>query len=333
MIIGDRLRAVREQKSLSQEDIEKRTGLLCCYISRVENSDTVPAVETLEKLARALEVPLYQLFYDGKEPPQLPKLPKRLTADDIVWGGSVRVAGGLRLFSSAGSHRRAPPACASDDGSEDRSWEIGPSGRAKLAPKGARGMGDHADNGLNSSTIRQGISFRQGSAYGGDTMDLHCPNCNSTDLKKVSLAYQEGLSRENARTRIRAVVVGSEGPDLVVGRATTKGTQQTDISKALIPPKKWSYGKLFGWSILVFLSVGWIVFYVNTITKNSSTVSSLPLTIYTVLCVGVFILLLVLFWRHNHSTYETQHALWSRSFICKRCGAVSQHNFPSTSLS
>jgi len=66
MIIGDRLRALREEKKLSQGDIEKRTGLLRCYISRVENGHTVPAIETLEKLARALECPLYQLFYDGE---------------------------------------------------------------------------------------------------------------------------------------------------------------------------------------------------------------------------------------------------------------------------
>jgi transcriptional regulator with XRE-family HTH domain len=56
VIIGDRLRDMREQKKLSQGDIEKRTGLLRCYISRVENGHTVPAIETLEKLARALEV-------------------------------------------------------------------------------------------------------------------------------------------------------------------------------------------------------------------------------------------------------------------------------------
>jgi len=56
MLIGDRLRELREEKKLSQGDIEKRTGLLRCYISRVENGHTVPAVETLEKLARALEI-------------------------------------------------------------------------------------------------------------------------------------------------------------------------------------------------------------------------------------------------------------------------------------
>lgn len=92
MIIGDRLRALREEKKLSQGDIEKRTGLLRCYISRVENGHTVPAIETLEKLARALEVPLYQLFYDGEEPPQLPNLPKRKSGDDIAWGSAGKDA-------------------------------------------------------------------------------------------------------------------------------------------------------------------------------------------------------------------------------------------------
>ena len=86
VIIGDRLRELREEKKLSQGDIEKKTGLLRCYVSRVENGHTVPAVETLEKFARALEVPMYQLFYEGEEPPKLPNLLKRKSADDLLWG-------------------------------------------------------------------------------------------------------------------------------------------------------------------------------------------------------------------------------------------------------
>jgi transcriptional regulator with XRE-family HTH domain len=86
VLISDRLRSIREEKKLSQGDIEKRTGLLRCYVSRVENGHTVPAVETIEKFARALEVPTYQLFYDGDKPPELPNLPKRKTAADIAWG-------------------------------------------------------------------------------------------------------------------------------------------------------------------------------------------------------------------------------------------------------
>ena len=92
MIIGERLRELREEKKLSQGDIEKRTGLLRCYISRVENGHTVPAVETLEKLARAFEVPLYQLFYEGAEPPQVPNLLKRKSSDEGAWGSSGREA-------------------------------------------------------------------------------------------------------------------------------------------------------------------------------------------------------------------------------------------------
>jgi len=73
MVIGDRLKTLREAKNFSQGDIEKKTGLLRCYVSRVENGHTVPAVETLEKFARALELPLYHLMFDGDEPPPLPK--------------------------------------------------------------------------------------------------------------------------------------------------------------------------------------------------------------------------------------------------------------------
>src|ERR1700722_20714453 len=86
MIIGDRLRVLREQKKFSQGEIEKGKGLLRFYMSRAKNAHPVPAVETLEKFARALEVPLYQLFYDGEEPPKLPLMPKRRSAGVIAWG-------------------------------------------------------------------------------------------------------------------------------------------------------------------------------------------------------------------------------------------------------
>ena len=97
MLIGERLRELREDKKLSQGDIEKRTGLLRCYISRVENGHTVPAIETLEKCARALEVPLYVLFYEGEEPPKPPRLPK-LKGADSGWGGSGKDARTLHKF-------------------------------------------------------------------------------------------------------------------------------------------------------------------------------------------------------------------------------------------
>jgi transcriptional regulator with XRE-family HTH domain len=70
LMIGERLRMIRESKNLSQGDIEKRTGLIRCYTSRVENGHTVPSIETLAKYAMALEIPIYQIFYDGEEAPK-----------------------------------------------------------------------------------------------------------------------------------------------------------------------------------------------------------------------------------------------------------------------
>src|SRR5580704_13637828 len=70
LMIGERLRKIRESKKLSQGDIEERTGMLRCYTSRVENGHTVPSLDTLAKYAQALEIPVYQLFYDGEAVPK-----------------------------------------------------------------------------------------------------------------------------------------------------------------------------------------------------------------------------------------------------------------------
>jgi transcriptional regulator with XRE-family HTH domain len=101
MIVGDRLRALRQEKRFSQAVIEERTGLLRCYISRVEHGHTVPAIETLEKFAGALEIPLYQLLYDGENPPEPLNLPKLKNGNE--WGSKgkdARLVGQFRrLFS------------------------------------------------------------------------------------------------------------------------------------------------------------------------------------------------------------------------------------------
>ena len=98
MVIGDRLKELREAKELSQGDIEKRSGLLRCYISRVENGHTVPAVETLEKMARALEVPMYRLFHDGEAEPSIRKLKPPKGGEE--WGSKVAMGRrlGVRLY-------------------------------------------------------------------------------------------------------------------------------------------------------------------------------------------------------------------------------------------
>jgi transcriptional regulator with XRE-family HTH domain len=83
-MIGQRIRQIREQKKLSQGDIEETTGLLRCYVSRVENGHTVPSLETLERFAAALDIPLYRFFYTGEDPPPAPHLTTRATLEELA---------------------------------------------------------------------------------------------------------------------------------------------------------------------------------------------------------------------------------------------------------
>jgi hypothetical protein len=162
-------------------------------------------------------------------------------------------------------------------------------------------------------------------------MDLRCPKCNSYDLKKVSLAYQEGLFHVNTRTRMLGLLFASGGPDVMVGRATTTGVQQSALSKSLVPPTKWSYMKLILWSATISFIA--LVAYVRVVMTSPPPVSSLPVKIYVAVAPLVFIFLFVSIWRHNHSGYQRQYTLWDQSFICERCGTVSSHDFPSSSPS
>ena len=100
MLIGQRIRDIRESKNLSQGDIEQRTGLVRTYTSRVENGHTVPGIETLEKYARALEVPLYRFFYGGKGPPKKPSLLGAKSTEPI-WGTKGSERQELRTFAKA----------------------------------------------------------------------------------------------------------------------------------------------------------------------------------------------------------------------------------------
>ena len=84
MVIGTRLRSLREERGMSQGDVEKSTGLLRCYISRIENGHTIPSLETLERFSGALDVPLYKLFYSGEGEVPTPNLVRRQSLDELA---------------------------------------------------------------------------------------------------------------------------------------------------------------------------------------------------------------------------------------------------------
>ena len=178
------------------------------------------------------------------------------------------------------------------------------------------------------------LAFPAGILYRGSlvvrlpslAMELRCPDCNSADLKKVSLAYQEKVRHVDTRTRLRALLFGSHGPNLIVGRAVTQGIHWTQLSKLLSPPRKWSYARLSLWFLVVTL--GALFAYVILVASSPPPVSTFPMKMYVFVAPVVFLVLVFLFWRHNRLKFPREYARWDRSFICQRCGAVSLHDVP-----
>ena len=85
---------------------------------------------------------------------------------------------------------------------------------------------------------------------------MECSVCKSTNLVKVSLAYEQGLSEYKGRSRSHGLSLGTGGLGLWGGRAKTTGTFQTRLSARLSPPTKWSYWKTSKWWLAGILACG-----------------------------------------------------------------------------
>jgi hypothetical protein len=140
-------------------------------------------------------------------------------------------------------------------------------------------------------------------------------------MKKASLAYQEGVYRVDTKTRLRALLFGSGGPIVIVGKAVTQGVHETELSRRLRPPMKWSYLKLLSWTVVIFFTV--LIVYVHSVMESSTKVSVLPAELGMFGVATGFLLLLFLVWRHNHLAYPRRFAKWNDSWLCERCGGVS----------
>jgi hypothetical protein len=185
----------------------------------------------------------------------------------------------------------------------------------------------NTDKRCENDSLREAMprarSFGSAGRSRGYGRELRCPKCGGSDLKKVSLAYQEGVYRVHTRSRVQGFLFGGDGPDVIVGRTVTEGVQQTELSKRLRPPTKWSYIKLMGWWAAVSVTV--LIVYVHSVTGSSTRVSS-PTAVVGMFIVGIgFLVSLILVWSHNNLVYPKQYAEWNDSWLCRRCGGVSYH--------
>jgi len=149
---------------------------------------------------------------------------------------------------------------------------------------------------------------------------MECSVCHSTNLVKISLAYEQGLSDYQGQSRSRGLLLGTAGFGLYGGRTTSTGTSQTRLSARLSPPTKWSY-----WTTLKVWFAGLIVVWFVGIALtpvNAYKAKEFMRTFGWAL--DVYLAALVLFgwlvWRYNRRVFPVKRRNWDRSFLCRRCG-------------
>jgi hypothetical protein len=150
-----------------------------------------------------------------------------------------------------------------------------------------------------------------------DRTNLRCPNCGSANWKMVPLVYEQGLSHTTAKSRLLGFALG----DVAVGRAITHTDHESELSKRLRPPEKWSYWRVIRWTVLV--SFVFLIAYIHRVMGSSTPVSSMGAVVGMFFVAGVALFCLFLVWRHNSFSYPREQGRWSRSFLCQRCGTVT----------
>ena len=154
---------------------------------------------------------------------------------------------------------------------------------------------------------------------------MECSICQSTNLVKVSLAYEQGLSEYKGRSRSSGLSLGTGGLGLWGGRGKMKGTLQTRLSARLSPPTKWSYWKTFKWWLPGFI----ILWFVGIAVEENAPSAKEFIRLFgwgMDAYAGALLFLWWLIWRYNHRVFPVQRRRWDRSFMCRRCGKTMQIN-------
>jgi hypothetical protein len=153
---------------------------------------------------------------------------------------------------------------------------------------------------------------------------MQCPKCESEDLVKLSVIHSAGLSDINTRAQGRALAFGDKGLELGVGNLRVTGTSQTQLSKLAAPPRKKPYRQVILAWLLGLAIAGSLLLDLNTFTVRANThiEHQFQCFAYAYSCLAA--LVLAVLWRYNHRILPRRHELWSRSFMCHRCGEILQ---------
>lgn len=133
-----------------------------------------------------------------------------------------------------------------------------------------------------------------------------CPSCNSTDIRKLAVVYNEGISHGTVK------VSGSF--------ATGYAVHQTGLSRIAAPPQKRGYGRPILLTILLYILLrvllDWLIGF-RSLQKIPGNEIVMQLLFW-----GPIIAIVVMRFRYNHSTYPEKFRDWQNRFMCQRCGII-----------
>ena len=153
---------------------------------------------------------------------------------------------------------------------------------------------------------------------------MECLVCQSTNLVKVSLAYEQGLSEYKGQSRSRGLSLGTAGLGLWGGRTESTGTFQTRLSARLSPPTKMSYWKTTVWWFVGFLGLWFVAIALMPADAHKARDFSRGCGWIADAYAAALVLVWCLIWRYNHRVFPVQRRRWHRSFMCRRCGNMVQ---------
>ena len=149
---------------------------------------------------------------------------------------------------------------------------------------------------------------------------MQCSVCQSTNLVKVSLAYEQGFSEYKGQARSHGFSLGTGGMGLWAGRSETSGTFQSHLSARLNPPMKWSYWKTTAWWFAGFLVLWFVAIAAMPASPRRVHEYSQSCGWIAAGYAGALALLWFFIWRYNHRVFPIRRKRWERSFMCRRCG-------------
>jgi hypothetical protein len=147
------------------------------------------------------------------------------------------------------------------------------------------------------ATVLQGISYQ-------------CDQCGAADVVAVPLVYQQG-------TRAYSGILHW-------------GVSQTHSAQAATPPRPRRYsGPLILWSFPILIFFAWVYAGFSAIHEHPKTaaITGSAIDLFLLLgfvCLGGLILNLRKIARYNREVYPQLYWEWEHTYLCRRCGRLSQ---------